>query len=77
MYRYYSHLKVSPIKHFEEGKEINNEIFNNIPNLVKYHVRANCLQYGFVMYTDKVIMIKLEVIPHTYNYMIAVDFSKE
>ena len=46
------------IKHNEEGKDIHNEIFNNIPHFTKTRIRVNCLLYGFVMYNDKVLIWK-------------------
>ena len=35
IYKYYSLLGVFPIKHIEEGKDIHNEIFKNIPHFIK------------------------------------------
>ena len=35
MWKYYSHHGFLPFKHNEEGKDIHNEIFNNIPHLIR------------------------------------------
>ena len=72
MYRYYSHLGFLPIKHNEEGKYINSKIFNNIPYFIKNLIRVNCLQDGFVMYNDKAIIWKQEVITPITCFMIPV-----
>ena len=40
----------------------------------KYRLCSNCLQYGFIMYNDKVIIRKRYVIPPIPNYMIPVGF---
>ena len=70
MYKYYSCLGFLPIKHNQEGKDIHNEIFNNIPHFVKKCLNANCLQYGFVMYNKTVTIFKSEVILPIPVYMI-------
>ena len=56
MYTYCSYLGFIPIKHNHEGRDIHNEIFNNIPHFIKNLLRINCLQYGFVMYNYKLIL---------------------
>ena len=77
MYKYYYRLVFFPINHNEEGKKIHNEIFNNIPNFIKNCLNIDCLQGGFVMCNDKVIIFKIEVIrPITYS-MITVDFCQK
>ena len=58
MYKHCSHLGFFPIKNNEEGKYIQNEIFNNIPHFIKKRLRVDCIQYGFVMYKNNVIVIK-------------------
>ena len=52
MNKYYSHLGFSPIKHNEEGKDIHNEIFNNIPHFIKNRMHVDFLQYRFVLYKN-------------------------
>ena len=56
MYKYYSRLGLISIRKNEEGEDINNEIFNNIPHFIKNILHVNCLQNGFIMYNDKVII---------------------
>ena len=64
MYKYYSRNLFFPIKHNEEGKYIYNEILNNIPHFIIIKpLRIDFLQDGFVMYSNKVILCKREVIP--------------
>ena len=58
MYQYYSRLGFPQIKQIEEGKYIQNEIFNNIPNFIKNRLHVECIQDSFVMYNDKVILRK-------------------
>ena len=50
MYKYYYRLVFLPIKHNDEGKYIHNEIFNNIPHLIKTRQRVDFIQDGFVVY---------------------------
>ena len=59
MYKYYYRIEFFPIKTNEEGKDIHDEIFNNIPHLIKTHMRVDCLQDGFVIYTNRVILSKI------------------
>ena len=63
VYEYHSRLGFLSIKHDEEGKDIHNDIFNNIPYFIKNCLHFNCLQDRFVMYNDKVLRIKQEVVP--------------
>ena len=70
----YSCLRFPPIKNNEEGVNINKKIFNNIPHLIKTHLCVNCLQDGFVMYNDKVIIRKREVVTPIHDSMITVEF---
>ena len=63
VYNYYSFIGFLPIKHNEEGKDTHNGIFNNIPYFIKNWININCLQYGFVVYNDKVLICKQEVVP--------------
>ena len=49
MCKYYYRLGFLPIKHNEEGKDIHNGIFNNIPHLIKNRLRVDFLQYYFAM----------------------------
>ena len=58
MYKYYQHIGFLQIKHNKEGKYTHNEIFNNIPHLIKNHLHLNSLQDGFFIYTDKVLIHK-------------------
>ena len=74
MYKYYSCLGLSLIKHNTEEKDIHNEMVNNIPHLIKNCVHGNFIQDGFVMYNDKVLIRKPEVITPITDYMIPVDF---
>ena len=73
MYKYYSRLGFIPIKHNEEVKEVHNEIFINIPHFIKICLCVNYLQYGFVMYNDKVLIHKQEVVPHINYSMIPLN----
>ena len=77
MYKYYSHLGFFPIKHNEEGKDVHNEIFNNIPHFIKNRLHVDFLQYCFVMYKNKVIIRKREVIPTIPNSVIHVYFCQK
>ena len=63
MYEYYSCLGFLPIKNNEKGKDIHNHIFNIIPNLIKTRLHVDCLQDGFVMDKNKVVIHKREVTP--------------
>ena len=45
-------------------------IFNNIPHFVKTRLRVDFLQYGFVVYNNKITNCKREVIPNTPDSMI-------
>ena len=60
----------------EDGKDIHNGIFKSIPHFIKNHLRANCLQDGFVMYNDEVLIHRLEVIPRIHGSMVLVDFCQ-
>ena len=53
--------------------EIHNEIFNNIPYLVKDRLHVDYLQDGNVMYNDKVIFLKREVLTHIHESMMPMD----
>ena len=47
MYNYYYLLGFYPIKHNEEEKDINNEIFNHMPHFTKTRLCVDCLQDVF------------------------------
>ena len=70
MYKYYSSLGFYPIKHNDEGKDIHNEMFNNIQHFIKNPLHVDCIQ------DDKVILHKRELIPNIPDSMIPVDFYK-
>ena len=61
-------------KNNEEAKYIHNEIFNNIPHFIKKRLHVDCLQDGFVMYKNKVILRKIEFIPPIPDSMIPMYF---
>ena len=63
--------------HNEEVKYIHNEIFNNIPHFIKNRLCFDCLQVGFVVYKNKVVIFKREFIPSIPDYMIPVYFIKK
>ena len=73
MYKYHYHIGSFPIKHNYEVKYVHSEIFNNIPYFIKNHLRVDCLQDGFVVYKNKVILRKTEFIPLITNSMIPED----
>ena len=77
MYKYYSRLGIFPNKHNEDGKNIHDEIFNNLPYFIKNRLHVDCLQDGFVMYKNKVKLFKIEVIPPINAYMIPDDFCQK
>ena len=72
MYKHYYHLGFYLIKHNEKGKDTHNEIFNNIPDFVKNGLPVDCLKNGFVMYKNKVILRKRDLIPPIPDSMITV-----
>ena len=74
IYKYYSRLGFLPTKHKQKVKDISNEIFNNITHLIKSCLNVNCLQYGFVMYNDKVLILKQQVITPITGSMITEAF---
>ena len=76
MYKYYSHLGFSPIKHDWEGKDVHNEIFNNIPHFIKNRLRVYFIQDSFVLCNNKVILLQIEVIHPIPGYMISVYLCK-
>ena len=76
IYKYNSCLGFIAIKNNEEVKDMHNEIFNNIPHFIKTFIRVNCLQDGFVVYNDKALLIKWEVIPNITDSMIPVDLCQ-
>ena len=76
MYKYYYWLGFFKIKQSGERNYIHNEIFKYTPHFMKNCSPINCLQYGFVIYKDKVLIHKIEVIPHIPDSMIPVDFCK-
>ena len=46
----------------------------------KFHqkrLHVHCLQYGFVMYNDNLILSKIEVVPPIPNYMTTVYFCQQ
>ena len=73
IYNYCSCLDFSPIKQNEKGKDIHNEIFNNVHHLIKNCLHVDFLQDDFVMYKDKVLIRKIEIIPIIADYIIPVD----
>ena len=73
MYKSYSCTGFYQIKHNNEGKDINNEFFNNIQHFIKYHLHVNFFQDGFIMCNSKVPILKIEVVPTINDYMIPVD----
>ena len=77
MYKYYSSLRFNPKKHNEEGKYIHNGIFNNIPHFIKNSPHVNFLKYGFVMYNNKVLIQKQDIIPTINDSMIPMDFCQK
>ena len=52
------------------------EIFNNIPHFIKNCIHFGCLQYGFFVYNNKVILCKREVIIPIPDSMIPVYFCQ-
>ena len=48
MYKHYPRLGVLTIKISEEGKNIHNEILNNIPHIIKNCLHVNFLQDDFL-----------------------------
>ena len=76
VYKYYSYLGFLPIKHSESGKYIHIEIFNKIPHFTKNRLHIDCLQYCFVMYKNKIIICRIEVINIITDSMIHVDLCK-
>ena len=77
MYKYYSGIGLPPIKQKEERKIIHNGIFNNIPNFIKNSLNVDYIKDGFVMYNNKLIFHKREVIPPIPDSMIPVDCCKK
>ena len=77
MYKYYSRLGIFPNKHNEDGKNIHDEIFNNLPYFIKNRLHVDCLQDGFVMHKDKVIICEIEVINPITDYMIHMDYCQK
>ena len=75
MYKYYSNLEFSLIKHNEEGKDIYNKIFNNIPHLIKSHINVDFIQDGFIIYKNKAIIRQGEVITDLFQPKISPTFS--
>ena len=62
----------------QRGREkIHNEIFNNIPYFIKNRLHVDCLQDSFVIYNDKLILHKREVIFNIPDYMIPVNYCKK
>ena len=53
MYKYYSHIVFLSIKNNEEGKDIHERVFNNIPHSIKNIFHVNFNQGGFVMQNSK------------------------
>ena len=58
MHKYYYCIVFSPIKQDKEEKT-HNEIFNNIPNLIKNRLNVDFIQDGFVIFKNKVIIRKI------------------
>ena len=48
MYKYYSCLGFHPIEHNEEGKDIHNEIFNNMQHFIKNRLHVDVFQDVFL-----------------------------
>ena len=76
MYKYYSCVGFSYIKQNEEVNDIHNEIFNNIPHFIKICLHDDFIQDGLVMYRNKILILKREVIPPIHDYMIPVAFCQ-
>ena len=76
MYKYSSRLGFLPINKNEEGKNIHNEKINNITHFIKKRLHVNCIKDGFVMYNDKSLIFKRELIPLITDYIIPIDFYK-
>ena len=52
------------IKHNEQGKDITYVVLNNIPYFINHFLRVNYLKDAFVIYNDKVRILKQDII-HT------------
>ena len=65
------------IKHNREGKDVDNEIFNNTPHFIKTRIRVNFIQDGFAVYNDTLLIFQPEFIPLIHGYMIPVDFRQK
>ena len=47
-----------------------------MPHLIKNSLHINCLKDGFVMYNDKLLIRKRDLIPPVTDSMIQVNFRK-
>ena len=72
--KYYSRLTSPPNQTQRGRKGYPQWNVKNIPHLIKNNLHVNCLQYGFVMYNDEVIIFKREVIPLIPDSMIPAYF---
>ena len=77
LYKHYSRLIFPPIKYNKERENIHNEVFNKISYFIKNCLHVDCLQDGFVVSNDKVILHKREVITPIPDSMIPVDFCQK
>ena len=75
IYKCYSRIGFTPIKHNKEKNH--NEIFNIIPQLTKNRLHVDCLQDGFFMYNNKLILSKVEVINPIPDYLKPEDCCKK
>ena len=73
MYQYYFSLGFSPNQTQWGRVKNHNEIFNYIQHFIKNLLHVDCRQDCFVMYNNKVIIFKREVIYPISDSMIPVD----
>ena len=76
MYKYYFRLGFFTIKKKRKEK-IHNEIINNIPQFTRNRLRVHCIQVGFAMYKNKLILHKIEVINPIPYSMAPVNFCQK
>ena len=65
-------ILVFQIKHNQEVTYIHKEFLNNISHLIKNRFCVKCLHYGFLLYNDNVLILKIDIIYHINGYMIPV-----
>ena len=75
-YKYYTFLGFIPIKNNEEGKNIHEEVFNNLIHVIKNCPHVNCFQDGLVVYSDKVLLCTRYVIPTITDSIIPENLCK-